>query len=337
MKTMYRVFLLILILSVPATTALAQKVLTLEEVAHPFQFYVDTDRIYVTEGVKIYIYSLKDYRLIKTFGKEGEGPGEILLRRRGGNDQVLLTVLKDFLVVNTVSKLIYFSKEGEFIKEKKTTKAGRWLAPFENMFLGKKFIRKKDGLYHAVVLYDADLEPVKEIYKHKHGWQGPNVAFNPLTVDQADFETGGGKIFVVDGAYTTIRAYGKSGKELYAISNTGELAPFTDEHKNDMIAGYQRNSFWKRMYETRKHLFKFPKTFPPIRGVFLDAAAKKLYLKTHKVEKEKRKWFVYDFNGIFLKKLALPFGRYRFADNTAYRLLENEDEETWEVHIFKMH
>jgi hypothetical protein len=328
----------ILFLSIITLTgvSLAERAATLPEIMHPFSICVDSDRLYISEGVTVFIYSLKDFRLVKKFGKEGEGPGEVLLNRRGANTDIALFLEKDLLIISTRGKVIYFSKDGDFVKEVKTEAAGRWLAPLGELFVGTKYIREKDGLYHSVIIYDSNLKKVKEIYKHIHGWQGTKREFNPLTVDQAAFDICDDKVFVIDGARTMIRIYDKKGKLLTSIIPEVELVPFTEENKKDMIEGYKRVEFWRILYESKKHLFKFPKYYPPIRWFFLDPVAKKVYLKTEKIENEKRTWLVYDFNGKLIKKISLPIGLLRFYNGTYYRLLENEEEEVWELYTAKV-
>ena len=95
------------------------KVAVLPEITHPYGFRVDGDRFYVTEGVTIFIYSTKDYKLKKKFGKEGEGPGEILLDRRSGNDEIGISIRPDYLIVNRILKVLYFTKKGEYVNDKK--------------------------------------------------------------------------------------------------------------------------------------------------------------------------------------------------------------------------
>ena len=54
----------------------AKRVTIFKELLKPNRIYLDQDRIYITERTKVFVYSLKDYKLINTFGKQGEGPGE---------------------------------------------------------------------------------------------------------------------------------------------------------------------------------------------------------------------------------------------------------------------
>lgn len=316
------------------TSLYGTKAASFSEFANPYSICVDAEQLYISQGVTIFIYSLKDYRLINTFGREGEGPGEFHLRRQGGNDEVLLQLNDDQLLVSTVNKIVYFTKQGVFVKEIKTAgKKGRWFVPFGDGFAAKRYIRETGKkLYHTVTLYDDSLEEVREIYRHVHGFQGFNQEFNPLTVDQADFDMAGDRLFVIDGERTFIRVYDREGRCLAEMRNQSELVPFTAKDREEMIQGYQHNAMWKRFYASRKHLFKFPEYYPPIRWFFLDPVKERVYLKTQKIQDGKRKWLVFDFQGTLLSKLDLREGLFRFYNGIGYCLDENDDQEVWELY-----
>ncbi len=51
------------------------KVVTaLEEISQPKMMSISKDYLLITEGSSIFVYSMKDFSLVKKFGKEGEGP-----------------------------------------------------------------------------------------------------------------------------------------------------------------------------------------------------------------------------------------------------------------------
>ncbi|MCP5105464.1 MAG: hypothetical protein GY950_18905, partial [bacterium] len=59
------------------------KVIPLPELMKPeHPLYFDKTQMYVIEGTSIYIYSLTDFKLVKKFGKQGEGPKEFILDPR---------------------------------------------------------------------------------------------------------------------------------------------------------------------------------------------------------------------------------------------------------------
>ena len=67
------------------------------------------------------IYSLEDLKLKKKFGKDGEGPKEF--KRRAN-----ITLTSKYLLVNSIARVTFFTKEGEYIKEVNTKTVN--LGPF---------------------------------------------------------------------------------------------------------------------------------------------------------------------------------------------------------------
>lgn len=89
-----------------------ERLATLPEIMKPTAFSVDNNQLYIGEKSAIYLYSTKDFKLVKQFGRQGEGPGEF-------KNNPILKVFPDYLLINAFGKLIYFSKNGELLKEKK--------------------------------------------------------------------------------------------------------------------------------------------------------------------------------------------------------------------------
>ncbi len=68
--------IIILLLILAVSFAFAGKVKTLPELSNPDGIYTSENRLAITEGTTVYLYSLPDLKHIKTFGKKGEGPQE---------------------------------------------------------------------------------------------------------------------------------------------------------------------------------------------------------------------------------------------------------------------
>jgi len=66
----------ILSLFVVINPALAMESILLRDLFRPELIRVDQNQIYITEGPRVYIYSLDDFKLIGKFGAKGEGPQE---------------------------------------------------------------------------------------------------------------------------------------------------------------------------------------------------------------------------------------------------------------------
>ncbi len=110
-----------------------KQVATFSDVVKPELIQAKNDKLYVLQRTSIFIYSLKDFKLIKVIGKEGAGPKEFQLTPTGA--PMALNFHKDQMVVNSNIKLTYFTLDGEYIREQKAP-PGVIFNPKENGFLG---------------------------------------------------------------------------------------------------------------------------------------------------------------------------------------------------------
>ena len=102
---------LILILVLTCRLMGAETTVTpLPDINKPGFVYLDKKQMYVTEDTSIYIYSLNDLKLIKKFGKRGEGPQEfktypkITFTRDPGLGPLSLDVSSKDIRVNSFGK-----------------------------------------------------------------------------------------------------------------------------------------------------------------------------------------------------------------------------------------
>ena len=314
---------------------------TFPELVHPFKLIINEGRMYISDGPTIFIYSLKDYILIKKFGKEGEGPQEFYLDRAGGNDQVDIFFRDDQLLVNSFGRISFFTKEGEYVKEIKIPgTVGRWFGALKDKFIGRKFTRdKKNVKYHQILIYDSDFRPIKTIYQHEHSLNLIlNKKFNPFTIDQADFKICDNKLFVVDSERTCIIIYNEKGEKIVSIIPKPIIVPFTNNDKKELIDSFRYSPMWTRLYRAKKSLFQFPDSYPPIRNFYLDAGNKRIYIQGYYSDDKKIEYLIFDFNGKFVKKVMLFFkvgSRALFYNGKLYQLIENENTEDYELHILE--
>jgi hypothetical protein len=331
MKIVYWILLLILL----SGLALAEKAASFPELTNPYEFHINNNRIYITDDVTVYIYSLKDYRLIKKFGKKGEGPGEFLIV--GAGNGLMLGFQPDHIVVNSYAKLVYFTRDGDYLKESKIKTVAKYLYPVSDHFVGLKYKRENKTLYHQINLYDSAFNFVKTIYQHEHGLQlGTKRKFNPLTINPPQCSIYDNKIFMIDGQQEAVHVFKQTGEELFSVTVKDELRKFTEEDKNELL----NDSFWRRLSRGRKFMFDFPGYYPPIRWFYIDPARKMIYLSTYKNEDGKTKFTRFDFTGRLVKKVLLPSEGYNtylavFFNGTYYRLVDNE-EEGWELHVLEI-
>lgn len=333
------IILLILLFFVFAGSSFAGKEATLHELIRPNEIHVDGQQMYVVEGIRVLIYSLKDLKLVTSFGKQGEGPREFLPR---GPNPVSMILQDQQVIVQSLGKLSYFKKDAQYIKEiKMNPRSGREHHPFKGIYVARFVTRQDDGsLFHGITFYDKDFKKLKEIYRHEHGFPlSRKFEFNPLTIHQPSFKIFGSSIFVLDGARSVVNIYDESGQLKTSLKNKKELEPFTKQDKMELIEDYQRDTFFRRFYQKYKRLYKFPDYYPPIRWFYIDRLNKDVYLSTHKIIDGRRVYLVYTTEGQFVKRLKLPsvgdnyYLLTSIFDKKLYRLVENEDEENWRLDI----
>ncbi len=329
---------LIIMLPLLVNMTFATKVVPLPDLLQPELIRVDENQMYITEGANIYIYSLKDFHLIKKFGKQGEGPQEFMTGV-GVVGVMWMEIQPDHIFIHTMGKISTFSKQGTFIKEKKISLAyGAVMHPIGNRFVGIGFPSEKGIRYWTFNIYDSNLNIIKEMYRYERTFY-PGRDIDLLGIRMPDFCVYDKKIFVADTLKTgAIYVFDQNGNQLYSINPGYEKVEITREVekrlRDNSSAGRQR-----QFYEMYKHKIKFPKYFPAMR--FMTAADGKLYIMTYKTKEDKTQFLIFTTKGTFLKKVFLPikdmevryFCPFTIKNNKLYHLYDNENTEGWELHI----
>jgi hypothetical protein len=143
-------------------------VATLDELIYPRRIIVDHNRIYISDYPYIYIYSGTDLKLLKKFGGQGQGPGEVYMdaaliheREKG----LLFHLTSDGIVVNSMGRLSFFSRQGEFRRMIRFNpfRSGRQFIPLGRNFAAWQNSREPGDTHTAVNLYDPDLKKIKKM------------------------------------------------------------------------------------------------------------------------------------------------------------------------------
>jgi hypothetical protein len=315
---------------------LATRIIPLQEIMKPVTINLDKDQIYITEGASIYIYSLKDFKFVKKFGKAGEGPREFKLMPQL---PLIINVQTDKILVNSLGKISRFTKDGQFINEEKI-KAGfvAGLQPLGNRFVGLGIMQDSNARYRAVNIYDSKLNKIKEMIKVEDDFQlgkGLKVLSNPLAF--AAFEN---KLFLSSESDFCIDVFDSDGKKLYSFKQDINKLKVSGDMKKEIIDYLKTNPRTKQFYELMKPV-QFPDYLPAMRDIRI--ADQKIYVLTfiEDEENETSQWFIFEIKGKLLKKVLLPmkyqnaleFFPYTIHDHKLFQVVENEEEEEWELHI----
>lgn len=350
-KKMIVFFLLVLMVGFSLVFADGPHIL--KDLKKPDMLRVDKDELYVIQGTTILVYSLKDFSLIRKFGKAGSGRGELSRVVEWPN---LIRVYKDHILVETSDKLVYFTKEGKPIKEKRRPRHSALFIPVGNHFVGKIYLHDKSAniQYMRVVICDSQLYEIKEIHRQKWFQQYRPKGFQiQLFSDYLNFEVYENKIFIEEspeGLY--IDVYDSEGNKLYQVKKPYEKIKVTEADKENATAELREDEkaylmirqlgSWEKVLEVMDILF--PVFKPPIRNIEINN--NKLYVQTFKQQENKDEFVVMDLKGNILKTVFLPLGNrpgvedkirgvkyYTIANDQLYYLKENKEKKVWELYI----
>lgn len=335
-------------------------VVTLSEIVNPIAITVDSNQIFISEDDSVSIYSLDDYRLLKKFGREGEGPGEFKFGP-------YVTPLSDHLFINSSSKISFFSREGEF-KNQKIIPFGYAhteypMLPVKNNYVGFRYevlqehllnYQKYRDFIFVATLYNQELDQLKSFYRgaprqltpppppSKKGTPPPKVDYEVI-YDYQDLAVYEDKIFIPDtrkGFY--IAVFDHQGNLLYEVSKKYKKLKVTDEDKED----YMRVETSSRFATRNQRLnFTFRKHYPAFFSFKI--ADGKIYVTTYEKKDNKYKMVIMDLEGKVLKKtFAFPLApwqrtcdwfiphssEYDIHNDKIYYLVENEQQKI-DLHI----
>lgn len=342
MKTLLPVLIGVFIIS---NLAFAAKLGTLPEIMKPEMIRVSGNELFIVQGAKIYNYSLPDLKLIRSFGKKGEGPGELVVNSYWFNT---VTVKPGHLFVDGFNKMIYFSRDGKLIKEVKKKGNIQQTFPVGKNFLALDQTHLRENIqYQRLILYDASFQEIKELAGQVSGIQSVKKTTD-LPWDSLDFQVWEDRIYIERSPEGfVIDVYDGTGEKLYRIEKEMEKVPVTAEHKKEALDTFKADPFVKEIgfenFKRNMSEIRFPDFFPVIQSI--DVSNGQIYARTFKRKENKEECIVMDLKGNVLRETYLPrvenaphlahflgIRYYTIYNSTFYYLVENEEDETWELY-----
>lgn len=341
-----RVTVMMIVMSLFLSTFLTAgpKVKTLTELTKPDAMLAKNGKLYVLERTSIYIYSLNDLKLLKKFGRAGEGPGEFMARPFG--PPMTISFFEKYLVVNSNNRMSYFTLDGKFVREEKSPPLsvslrvkggyltiGPVLSSDKKNFLG--FKRFDEKFENPKVLYQTEYE-VGNI-------QTFLLPTNPLNYYPLDDDN----IFIINGKKGfVIDRFDHTGKKLGTIEKKGaERIKVPSNYKKEVLEWFARSPIYKGFIERIKQGLIIKEYYPEIKTMMIDKG--NLYVMTNKTKKGLYEFKILDKKGKELKQAFVPLQEeepYTYypllccvENGTYYAFLENEDEESWDLHVKKIY
>jgi hypothetical protein len=341
---------LFVILLIFSSLTIFSEIVPMPDLGKPNSITLDENQIYIADWGYIMIYSLKDFHLKKKFGKRGEGPGEFFLNDMD-NYGLRIIVEPGYILVNSVSKISYFTKEGQLIKEKKVRgiTGQQFFKPFGKKLIGykrawdQKFQENKIN-YITINIYDPDsLEIEKEIFKKKLYTQKDSIETLELALNLKNDTKRGiiyypyGDKLIIEGENNNIYILDSEGKKLAAVNiHDYEKIKITGEFKKETFKYLEKRL--PRAFQSVKKKGVFPGYYP---YRYFTVSDNKIYVLTFNNKGGKSEFYIFDLQGKLLKRTMVPFADneflrvypYTIKNGKIYQIVDNENTEEWELHI----
>ncbi len=326
----------------------------LKEIYNPNKIEMYNGKLYVAQGTEFYIYSLMDLSLVKRFGRNGEGPGELLPNPYVFND---ISQSEGNIVVMGEKKIIWFTENGEFVREAPKNRQYFKMVPFGNGFIVNSLLdksRDQNILFSKISLVDGEGKLLKELFEQRSELgtaRSDGVQALPMFADTPHFVVSQNRLYVensIDGL--KIEVFDNEGNRVNIIDSVVEPLPVTEQNRDRTLAAIRsdrsisaavkESGGWDNF--TKRYKFKFPDFFPICSDFVMDKD--RIYLQTYEVREGETAYLVMGQNSGPLKKIFLPsmadtpftailVGQevrlYKIYDSVFYYLKENAEEETW--------
>ncbi len=276
---------------------------------------------------------------IKSFGRVGQGPGEIQGISHFTFD------LEDKIIISDGSnrKLLYFNNRGEFIHEIKYISNISETIPLNN---GNYLVRRriqdaaKNFIPVELILYAANFKEIKEldVFKQPLFWEGGNkMPYRGFLFERRIKKD---KIYIGNEQRDyEILVYDSEGVLLRKIRKEYEPSLLPDDLRKDAEASLSNNP-------SRKQWFYVPKEIPPFNNFFVDDE-ERLYVMTYERGLKKGEYIhdVFNSDGIYISKVSIKsYGQfdwgldplYAVATNNRLYCLQEKESGYKELVVYKM-
>jgi hypothetical protein len=331
---------------------LAEKIGTLQDIFKPQMIKAYGSELFIVEKHNFYVFDASTLTLKKKVGKLGEGPGEF---KPDPSRTISISVHKDFIIGESRNKIIHFNRKGEFVKEMRKSPGIIQTMPVGNNFAVLRILYGPGGKnYFAVSIYNPEMQEIKMLYKQRFFTYENKIYVMPdglyysiiddkVYVDQSPdgfligvYDSKGNKIKEIKKEFTKIAVKNKDMESAFnhfleipsvqrTVKERGRAAAIAMIKKQDVT---------------------YADYFPPIK--YMVADRNRLYIRTHHRKEGKDQYLEMNTDGNVLNTHYLPLVRevdflvnmqgdkkFYTIHNGAFfylKLVDQDDEEVWEVH-----
>ena len=329
-----------------ATSVCSRRIAILPEIIDPECITIHKKNIYIVEGTRIFVYSVENYKMKKSFGTYGEGPKEFLIEPKKQGYRLQIVPFSNHLLVNSMGKVTFFTLGGDFLREVKT-KNGRYFKPLADKYVGYELVeasQKDKTIRISINLYGIHFVKEKSVFTKAALWQ-LGQTFNPIYYGIGSFrgvlfQVWDNQVFI-EGPGDSIHVFDRNGGGVRVIELNLDKQRIMGPHKQATLAAI-RETRLPRIYNLVKKMARFPRHFPL---KYFTVADSRIYVLSFEKNKGRRPFYIFSLKGIRLHKIWLPFAEtnilhyhpYTVHQRHLYQLVENLETETWELHRYRMY
>jgi hypothetical protein len=324
--------LIILICLLFALSLFGERLTTFPQLSKPAIIKVGENLICISDGAAVFLYDLNDFKLIKKIGRKGEGPGEF-------SSDLTINILKEKIMIESQGKLSFYSFKGDLIKEMRRLPKYRRLKLLEDRYVASSGILSKEVYHNIAIILDTHFNELKTFYQDEARYHQQKQKTHRAST--WTFDVSEKKCFIVGSSDFKIDVFDKNGDLLYSIVPVYERVKYAQEYIDAWFNRIKRNHGMDAYYNVKQRV-RFPEFFPAILDLMVDNGH--VYVITYQRKESQSEVFIFDLQGKLVKKTWLPLknydGVYLFPycinNNNLYQLIDNEEEEVWELQRFSI-
>lgn len=259
-------------------------------------------------------------KFVRTFAKQGQGPGEINLP-----SGLLITSENELLVEDSGNRrLAYFTLEGEFLRNVSIadkTSLTNLVMDNEGNVLGRQFIIEEGEMSFEIRKFDKDLNSLFTIESIPFTFRDPQKdKMNPFDFVQIYFFDSGGQIYYGNPKEYEIQIFSSEGKLKKKITKKHNPEKMTEEDIEKIMDRIPDMGFGVR------NMMEFPKQFPAYEAYSLDEEGRLIVRSYNKSGEEDKVYLdIFDKEGKYIARFPSKVNPRIWKNNKMYAIEETDE------------
>jgi hypothetical protein len=256
----------------------------------------------------------------KTIGKKGQGPGEM-----EGPGGLQITPAQEVMVYDyPTRRLVFFSLDGLYLRQTSTAA----VTPFTHLKMDSRGNFAADLLLpppagQEVAKFSSDMKPIATIAKIESHYKEREIDVLAPTL-HFDLTPGGELVWARSDSYVMC-VLNPDGRIIKRIHKAYESHKVTEEYRKTITQRFMRLDSSRQTWK-----LNFAKSFPPMRGLYVDEEGR-IFVETYEPVLGRKGWTcfdVFDSEGRFMAKFPIKRSgsqQYIWKNGCLYRVEQDEE------------